>query len=73
MNSENSRPKHCLEGLGVIWPEQTCVAPEDMIGKVQTYLTPKNVNEVQAFVGILQLEGFLFPIWHNASVLYTTW
>lgn len=64
------RPRHYRKVLGVICWGKMCVVPEVVIDKIQTYPTPKNVKEVQAFLGILWLRGFLFPNWYNAFIPY---
>ena len=53
---------------GVVLLDKMHIVSEAVIGKVQTYPIPKNVKEVQAFVGILGFGGLSFPIWHNASI-----
>lgn len=48
----NSRSRYCCKFWGVIWSGKMCVVPEFVFHKMQTYLTSKNVKELQAFVGI---------------------
>lgn len=43
------------------------VVPEVVIAKMQAYPTPKNVKDVQAFLGILGLGGFLFN-WYSTFI-----
>lgn len=54
---QNSRPRHdhnrpYRKVMGVIWSGKTCVVPDAVFGKMQTYPTPKNIKEMQGFVGI---------------------
>ena len=66
-------PDTAVKFLWVVWSGKMHVIPEAVIDEVQTYPTPKNMKEVQAFIGILGFEGLLFPTWYSASVPYFTW
>lgn len=44
---------------------------EAVIDKLQACPTPKNMKEVQTFVG--DLEGLLFPTRPGTSIPYPTW
>lgn len=45
------------------------VVPEAGIEKIQAYPTPKNVKQMQAFVGDWGFGRTLFPTWRSASIL----
>lgn len=46
-----------LQSFRVVWLGKIHVGSNAVIQKVQTYAIPKNVKEVQTFVGILGLGG----------------
>ena len=50
--TENSWPKHSCKVFGVVRSSEMRVVPEAVFGKMQAYPTPKNVKEMQGFVGI---------------------
>ena len=45
---------------GVLWLGKMCTVPEAMTDKMQAYPTPKNMEETQAFAGILRFLKDLF-------------
>lgn len=66
---EKSRPRHHDNGSwGVVWSGKTCIVPETVIDKMQAYLSPKNVKDVQTSAGVWGL----FPSWYIASIPYFT-
>lgn len=46
--------------------------PEVRIDKIQAYPTLKNVKEVQTFLEILGIGGFLFPSCYSYFIPYAT-
>lgn len=44
-------PRYHRKVLGIIWLGKMHVVPEAVFEKIQAYPTPKNVKEMQAFVG----------------------
>lgn len=51
--TENPRPRHHHKVWGIIWSGKTYIVLNAVFTKMQAYPTPKNVNEMQAFVGTL--------------------
>lgn len=49
--TENSQQGTATKCLGVVWLDKMHVIPEAMTDKVQGYLTPKNMKEMQALYG----------------------
>ena len=54
--THRKRTKAPHKVLGIIWSGRTYIVPETVTDKMQAYPTPKNVRDMQAFVGILGLE-----------------
>lgn len=50
--TENSRPRHGYKVMVVIWSWKIHVVPGAVFGKMQTSPTPKNIREMQDFVGV---------------------
>lgn len=65
--TENSRPEHCHKILRVFWSSLTHV-PKAVTDKAQAYPTPKNMKDVQDFVGNWGFRGLLLSTWHGASL-----
>lgn len=58
---ENSRSRQQHQVLGSHLVGKMRIVPEAVIDKVQAYPTPKNVKEVQVFVGMWRVQGTLIP------------
>lgn len=68
----DGRPSHYHKVCRVMFLGEMYAVPEVRIDKIQAYPTLKNVKEVQTFLEILGIGGFLFPSCYSYFIPYAT-
>lgn len=78
--SKVQRPGSFVKFLGVIWSGKTKAIPETIVDKIQAYLQPTTMMQLQIFVGLLGYWWAFMPhlaqmikLFHHLSKKGATW